>query len=189
MRRSMPSHTIFTCTGGAPLRRRAAPPRPRRRRLRAAIACSSLLISFGVGRLLRGLQRDRVELRDGPVQRGHRRRARRRRSAAASCHRASSVAPLDCRKSSPPIMCSCPLASSFTQTCGRSSLSCSRIGDPLAVGRILRAGDVAGIALRHDIGLPAIHIHHAQLVVAAAPQQASWNRAPTRCRSYRNRRR
>src|ERR1017187_9872154 len=33
-------------------------------------------------------------------------------------------APLDCRKSSPPIMCSCPFASSFTHTWGRSCLSC-----------------------------------------------------------------
>ena len=68
MRRSMPSHSIFTCTGGA-----APHLRPPAASGRLRLRCRGLGLRFGVdvaivGVLLDGLQRDAVELRGGAVE-------------------------------------------------------------------------------------------------------------------------
>ena len=140
--------------------------------------CLLLAVDFvGVRRLLRGLQSDRVKLRDGPVQRGHRGRTRAAdQQQLFAIRRPAGAARLQEILTADHMLL--PARQFFHPDVRTQQFVLPRIGDEFAVGRKLRGGDVAGIALRHDIGLPALHIHHAQLVVASAPHQSSWNPAP-----------
>src|ERR1019366_1069294 len=124
----------------------------------------------GVGRFVGGLQGDRVKLGDGAVQRGHGRRAGAAdQQQLLAIGRPAGAARLQKIVAADHVLL--PAGQFLHPHMGTQQLILPREGNELAVGRILRGGDTAGIALRHNVGFTALHVHHAQLVVAAAPHQ------------------
>ena len=117
------------------------------------------------------VQRHRVELRGGAVQRGHRRRA----DAADDEQTLAIGRPLRAAGEQEIVMADHALltAAELFHPHVRAKLAVLlRVRDPFAIRRPLRAVDVAGFALRHDVGLAALGVDHAQFVISAAPHHA-----------------